>query len=182
MLKVAGANLQVDGCVLSPDEPLHGEHEPLHGEAGAAPLAKACRIARTAYRRPTREDCMLRKLTLALALVVGVPSLVTAQEAVICKDGTTGRAGRGACSHHGGVAKSTTAPPTTPATAPPGSPPVAPPPAQPPASHAPSTGRAPSQPPVAGQPTARCKDGTMSYSKHHSGSCSHHGGVAQWLQ
>ena len=29
--------------------------------------------------------------------------------------------------------------------------------------------------------TARCRDGTYSYSQHHSGTCSHHGGVAQWL-
>jgi hypothetical protein len=29
--------------------------------------------------------------------------------------------------------------------------------------------------------TARCNDGTYSYSQHHSGTCSHHGGVAQWL-
>ena len=30
--------------------------------------------------------------------------------------------------------------------------------------------------------TAVCKDGTYSYSKHHSGSCSHHGGVARFTQ
>jgi hypothetical protein len=29
--------------------------------------------------------------------------------------------------------------------------------------------------------TALCRDGTYSYSLHHSGSCSHHGGVAAWL-
>jgi hypothetical protein len=29
--------------------------------------------------------------------------------------------------------------------------------------------------------TARCRDGTYSYSKHRSGTCSQHGGVAQWL-
>ncbi|EKS6337853.1 DUF3761 domain-containing protein [Enterobacter hormaechei] len=29
--------------------------------------------------------------------------------------------------------------------------------------------------------TARCQDGTFSHSKQHSGSCSRHGGVAQWL-
>ena len=29
--------------------------------------------------------------------------------------------------------------------------------------------------------TARCRDGTLSYSEHHRGTCSHHGGVAQWL-
>jgi hypothetical protein len=29
--------------------------------------------------------------------------------------------------------------------------------------------------------TARCNDGTYSYSRHHQGTCSHHGGVAKWL-
>jgi hypothetical protein len=30
--------------------------------------------------------------------------------------------------------------------------------------------------------TAKCKDGTFSMSKQHSGACSHHGGVAGWLK
>jgi hypothetical protein len=30
-------------------------------------------------------------------------------------------------------------------------------------------------------PTALCRDGTTSYSANHRGTCSHHGGVAQWL-
>jgi hypothetical protein len=30
--------------------------------------------------------------------------------------------------------------------------------------------------------SARCVDGTLSYSQHHSGTCSHHHGVAAWLQ
>lgn len=30
-------------------------------------------------------------------------------------------------------------------------------------------------------PTARCRDGSYSYSHHHRGTCSHHGGVAVWL-
>lgn len=29
--------------------------------------------------------------------------------------------------------------------------------------------------------TAECRDGTCSFSQHHSGTCSHHGGVASWL-
>jgi hypothetical protein len=29
--------------------------------------------------------------------------------------------------------------------------------------------------------TAQCGDGTYSFSQHHSGTCSHHGGVATWL-
>lgn len=29
--------------------------------------------------------------------------------------------------------------------------------------------------------TAQCVDGSYSYSRHHAGTCSHHGGVAVWL-
>jgi hypothetical protein len=29
--------------------------------------------------------------------------------------------------------------------------------------------------------TARCADGSYSYSQHASGTCSHHGGVARWI-
>lgn len=28
--------------------------------------------------------------------------------------------------------------------------------------------------------TAHCGDGTYSFSQHHAGTCSHHGGVAEW--
>jgi len=30
------------------------------------------------------------------------------------------------------------------------------------------------------RPTALCRDGTYSYSAHRRGTCSHHGGVAEW--
>lgn len=29
--------------------------------------------------------------------------------------------------------------------------------------------------------TARCRDGTYSFSEHRQGTCSHHSGVAEWL-
>ena len=29
--------------------------------------------------------------------------------------------------------------------------------------------------------TAKCSDGTWSFSENHRGTCSHHGGVASWL-
>lgn len=29
--------------------------------------------------------------------------------------------------------------------------------------------------------SARCRDGSYSFSQHRSGTCSHHGGVAEWL-
>jgi hypothetical protein len=120
------------------------------------------------------------------SLVLGVlaalgarPAL--AQEMVTCKDGSSAKAGKGACSHHGGVAKVAPAAPA-PTNAPPPRNDNAPPPAStqrsspPPApSRSTQTGGA------TGKPTAQCKDGTTSYSAHHSGACSHHGGVKQWL-
>ncbi|TML73063.1 MAG: DUF3761 domain-containing protein [Actinobacteria bacterium] len=30
--------------------------------------------------------------------------------------------------------------------------------------------------------TARCRDGSYSYSRHASGTCSHHGGVLRWIR
>jgi hypothetical protein len=35
-------------------------------------------------------------------------------------------------------------------------------------------------PAAGGGATALCRDGSLSYSAHRSGTCSHHGGVAQW--
>ena len=85
---------------------------------------------------------------------------------VACRDGTTSRPGRGACSHHGGVAETT--PPTVPQS--PGAPKSAIPPSSP------SAGRG-----ASANATAQCRDGTYSEAAHHEGACSHHGGVARWL-
>jgi hypothetical protein len=106
-----------------------------------------------------------------------VPVAALAQEPamVTCKDGSTSKAGKGACSHHGGVAKGGAA---APAPAPRNDNAAPPPPSTQRSAPAPSrstTGGA------TGKPTAQCKDGTTSYSAHHSGACSHHGGVKQWL-
>jgi uncharacterized protein with FMN-binding domain len=30
--------------------------------------------------------------------------------------------------------------------------------------------------------TAKCRDGTYSFSQHRRGTCSHHGGVEEWLR
>lgn len=38
--------------------------------------------------------------------------------------------------------------------------------------------KAPSAPSGA---TAKCRDGSYSFSQHRRGTCSHHGGVAEWL-
>ena len=44
----------------------------------------------------------------------------------------------------------------------------------------PSPTRTPDNQPPAGA-TARCRDGTFSFSQSRSGTCSYHGGVAEWL-
>jgi hypothetical protein len=112
-----------------------------------------------------------------------------------CKDGTTSTAtGRGACSGHGGVQKAakTGAAATAARTCGGLRRPL---PRQPrrcrrsamaPAaaksatvSKSAPTATASNTDPTGA--TAKCKDGTYSKSKHHSGTCSSHGGVAEWL-
>ena len=138
----------------------------------------------------------------ALALPAGAKSARASNAQVTCKDGTTSKAGKGACSHHGGVGDA-----------------QAQAPAKAPQSKArvdngdtgetgPSksgksggllggmfgrrgetaqgrssntTPRSSTRDAKSGTPTAKCKDGTMSYSAHHSGTCSGHGGVSEWL-
>jgi hypothetical protein len=96
-----------------------------------------------------------------------------------CKDGTTSAAtGRGACSGHGGVQKvAKSAAADAPASTETASPAAAP--ASKAAPAAKSTATAGNTDPTGA--TAKCKDGTYSKSKHHKGSCSHHGGVAEFL-
>jgi hypothetical protein len=115
-------------------------------------------------------------LVVLSGLVSLTPRIGFAQDAatVTCKDGSTSKAGKGACSHHGGVAKGT---PAAPAPAAPRNDNATPPAT----SRAPAQSRSPSPTSTTGKPTAMCKDGSTSYSAHHSGACSHHGGVKQWL-
>jgi hypothetical protein len=104
----------------------------------------------------------------------------------MCKDGTTSTAtGRGACSGHGGIQKAgkaaaaAAAPKSTESASPaavPAPAAVAPKAKAAPAAKTATTGN--TDPTGA---TAKCKDGTYSKSKHHTGSCSHHGGVAEFL-
>lgn len=44
-----------------------------------------------------------------------------------------------------------------------------------------AAGRPASATAPAGAPTARCKDGSLSYSQHRSGTCAGHHGVATWM-
>jgi hypothetical protein len=102
---------------------------------------------------------------------------------VKCKDGSDSKGGKGACSHHGGVASGEAG---GAAAAPPAAEPKsgAPSPSSVQGRSAPPSPRPGSSgaPAPAGKATAMCKDGSTSFSTHHSGACSHHGGVAQWLQ
>lgn len=97
---------------------------------------------------------------------------------VRCKDGTLAEAGQGACGRHGGIDKASGAAPR----AVPGATPAPPAEKQ---RHAPNPkSELTTKPPVApdgSKATARCQDGTYSRSSHHSGTCSGHGGVAEWL-
>ena len=156
----------------------------------------------------------LRKIGIPLLAAFAIALPATAKTAakkeakVTCSDGTTAKKGRGACSHHGGVASTAektdkaaeaskdktraeldqgkketkeksggildsifgrkkdkdTAQGRSPSTTPRS-----------------STRETKSGDAKNSQPTARCKDGTTSYSAHHSGTCSNHGGVAEWL-
>lgn len=142
-----------------------------------------------------------------LMLALSVQSRADTAVATTCKDGTTSAStGRGACSRHGGVQKGATSKPAgtstadaaaTPAQAPVPAPAATSPAAGTQASPAGSATHA-STAPTKSAPqskaatvaaantdptgaTAKCKDGTYSKSQHHTGSCSHHGGVAQWL-
>ncbi|WP_231947150.1 DUF3761 domain-containing protein [Leifsonia sp. 21MFCrub1.1] len=55
---------------------------------------------------------------------------------------------------------------------------ISPPP--PPPAPAPAPAQAPA--PAPGGATALCNDGTLSFSAHHQGTCSHHGGVREWYR
>jgi Protein of unknown function (DUF3761) len=122
------------------------------------------------------------------------PATPAAGAATTCKDGTTtASTGKGTCSGHGGIQKATKAKPATAA--------MAPAPAAAPAAAAPAPAAAPAASTTAAKtstatksapvatasntdPTgasAKCKDGTYSKSQHRSGTCSSHGGVAEWL-
>jgi Protein of unknown function (DUF3761) len=148
-------------------------------------------------------------LLAAAALALPANAKAKAKAEVTCTDGSTAKAGRGACSHHGGVAdaSASTAKPEKAAKSKARAEASESRPAQAeekkPEEKKSSggilgglfgkksdtaQGRAPATTPrsstrdaKSGNPTARCKDGTASYSAHHSGTCSGHGGVAEWL-
>jgi uncharacterized protein DUF3761 len=133
-----------------------------------------------------RNTLFLAAPLLALAWTLPARADTATAAPTTCKDGTTSTAtGRGACSGHGGVQKtassssSASAPPAA-STPPAGSAsaPAAPATTKPAASSSTKPASGNTDPTGA---TAKCKDGTYSKSKSHSGACSHHGGVDQWL-
>lgn len=116
-----------------------------------------------------------------------------------CTDGTYTRAKTQAtaCSKHGGVktwfaAASAAAPASTPAPTPKTGAPAASAATGSQAASTPeskTTAKSTSKAATVARPTdapptatAKCKDGTYSTSKTHSGACSHHGGVAEWYK
>jgi hypothetical protein len=155
-------------------------------------------------------------LLAAAALALPATAKTSKKADVTCNDGTTAKAGRGACSHHGGVAVAKAPTDKTAKSADK---------AEKSADKAAkssknktraeldegkketekksggildtifgrkkadtaqgrssdTTPRSSTRDAKSGKPTARCKDGTTSYSAHHSGTCSGHGGVAEWL-
>jgi hypothetical protein len=144
----------------------------------------------------TRGVTFVKKTTLVGALAA--PLLIFAMALPshadsMCKDGTTSTAtGRGACSGHGGVQKAgKSAAAAAPAATESASPAAAPAPASSAAASKAAPAASKSAPAAKSAATtgntdptgatAKCKDGTYSKSKHHKGSCSHHGGVAEFL-
>jgi hypothetical protein len=131
------------------------------GVAGDADRTSSREPSRESTREPTREST--RNADPSTSLVVR------------CEDGTISIAqGRGACSHHGGVAADTQARTPTRDTR----------------TNRTRTTRQDTRSdrpwwgdegPREGEPMARCVDGTISYSRHHRGTCSNHGGVREWL-
>ena len=119
---------------------------------------------------------LYRAALLAMSLLgfaLALPAHAADTATTTCKDGTTSTAtGRGACSGHGGVQKAASTPAAAPAAA------AAQPKSSTAAKSAPTAKAGNTDPTGA---TAKCKDGTYSKSQHHSGTCSSHGGVAEWL-
>jgi hypothetical protein len=153
-------------------------------------------------------------LVVSAALALAMPTEARSKASTVqCQDGTTSKAGRGACAHHGGIASAAEAESgkgSASASAKSHSKSARKSSSKARASRSGETaaGRAPEANDTSsgsggflgrlmgrsapaprrtepaqrqGAPTARCNDGTTSYSQHHSGTCSGHGGVAQWL-
>jgi hypothetical protein len=128
-----------------------------------------------------------------LVFALAMPSVAADTAATTCKDGTTtASTGKGTCSGHGGIQKAkaktataaTTAAPAAAAKTAATAPAAAPAASSTAAKAATASKSAPTATAGNTDPTgatAKCKDGTYSKSAHRSGTCSSHGGVAEWL-
>jgi uncharacterized protein with FMN-binding domain len=126
----------------------------------------------------------LRTSMVAVVLAIAVstfaqrPANAPKNATAECKDGTfsSAKTQQGGCSKHGGIktwwGADTGASPATTETRAPNEPSAKP------ETKSPTKAKA-AAPEGA---TAKCKDGTYSHAKTHSGACSHHGGVAEWYK
>jgi hypothetical protein len=104
--------------------------------------------------------------------------VVAKADMVGCTDGTMSKGGQGACSGHGGI--KTTVPAKAVANKLAASPKAAPK-AVTKASTKSAVAVTDASNNVAAGATAKCKDGSYSHAKNHTGACSGHGGVATWM-
>lgn len=130
-----------------------------HGGVDAAATKSAKVAARAAKRAAKAADRVADKAEDKVAdkreKAEAPKAMARARAAVNCTDGTTGTAGRGACSHHGGVAGASSIPPAA------------------------GSGAKDDNNPAGA--LAQCKDGMYSHSARRRGACGQHGGVKQWM-
>ena len=145
----------------------------------------------TTTRRILLASCAVAILGCGVPYFVAAPLAQTRPKNATaqCKDGTysTAKTKQGACSKHGGVATWFADETPAPTTKTPSAPTQAPAATTqtPPPTKTPSSTKAAPKGTTSGAPenaTAKCKDGTYSHAKQHSGACSHHGGVAEWYK
>ena len=168
-------------------------------KSAAKKAATAAKAERKAERKAEQSAASKAPMAPAAATVAAAPKPAAA--AVTCSDGSSSKAGRGACARHGGVklAAAMPAPSAAPARpAPTVAAPTRPAPSAAPTRPAPSAA-ASMRPAPAARPaapttatthaantdpagaTAQCKDGTYSHAASHRGACARHQGVAKWL-
>ena len=133
----------------------------------------------TTTNRFARTSLIAAVLAIAISTFAQKPANAPKSATAECKDGTfsSAKTQQGACSKHGGVktwwgADSSASPQTSGTKTTTESSPK-------PETKSATKTTAATAPEGA---TAKCKDGTYSYAKTHSGACSHHGGVAEWYK